>query len=708
MKSLKTGRRSALEAHVSPGGRTTTLAMPSDAASLAMEEPALVEQPNTALLRLALGMALTGMAVWASILAFQVSPFGDGPHRAGGMAALALAFAGLLLGCWAWRRWQQEIVAQHAVGAQLNNLHSVMSLTNRLMLRRPDPRELFEGVCEICLEAGLADFAVVEVAGIDVAHRAAIDTRAGILPRTLPELLLDGGRMRQVMTMLVRHAGKTVLVADASTDARLSEARNWCLGTGLCSLTAIPLRRGGVFAGILMLGSRSKSFFRPQLTPLLSELGADLSFALDNSDRERERQAAVLADRARASAEDANRAKTEFLAQMSHELRTPLNAILGFAQLLSTDRDQVLSQDQAERVRLITHAGWHLLGLVNDVMDISLIESRRFDVVIVGGDVSSVLDEAVALTQPLARTYKVALAEPPTSKFGVGVLADPRRLLQVLLNLLSNACKYNRPGGRVRVEVTHAGNEVFLDVLDNGVGMTKTQLAHLYEPFNRLGKAGCAVEGSGIGLTLARQLSGLMNGRLEIDSTPESGTRARLVLPAFAIPLRAFAREFEVPRALPRTQGEAVVLYIEDDMVNQILVEQMLLRCDGVTLVVAENGKEGLALARKRRPDLVLLDMQLPDMSGFDVLAALRADPRTEELRVVVVSANATTADVAKAKEFDVLAYWEKPLKLEPFLDGVAEILGLSDSCAPAGGPPNPYPLAATGVRATPTATLRN
>ncbi len=387
----------------------------------------------------------------------------------------------------------------------------------------------------------------------------------------------------------------------------------------------------------------------------------------------------MLVDRARVLAEDANRAKTEFLAQMSHELRTPLNAILGFAQLLAADPVQVLSQSQAERVRLITHAGWHLLGLLNDVMDISLIESRRFDISNVGGDISSVLDEAIALTQPLARTFKVALAGRPTSKFGVGVLADPRRLLQVLLNLLSNACKYNRPGGQVRIEVSHSSTEVFLDVVDNGVGMTEQQLKHLFEPFNRLGNAGCAIEGSGIGLSLARQLAFLMNGRLEIDSTPESGTRARLALPAFAIPLKALANETRGAHAVPAAQAGAVVLYIEDDVVNQILVEQMLLRCNGVTLVLAETGKDGIVVARMRKPDLVLLDLQLPDMTGFDVLSALRADPWTEALRVVVVSANATATDLARARQLGVVDYWTKPLELEPFVAGISMLLGLCE-----------------------------
>jgi signal transduction histidine kinase len=253
------------------------------------------------------------------------------------------------------------------------------------------------------------------------------------------------------MLALAARQGQTVVVDDATADERLQESRAWRTAQGLCSPTAIPLRRGGARVGVLLLGSRARSCFAVQVTPLLSELGADASFALDNADRERERRSALVAERARQAAEDANRAKTDFLGQMSHELRTPLNAMLGFAQLLATDTVQVLTATQAERVRFITHAGWHLLGLVNDVMDISRIEARRFKVV--ACDISPVLDEAVALTQPLARAHSVTLSEQALSRSGIGAVVDPRRLLQVLLNLLSNAsqvqpARWSRHGRR--------------------------------------------------------------------------------------------------------------------------------------------------------------------------------------------------------------------------------------------------------------------
>ena len=628
-----------------------------------------------ALLLLSVLLVLAGLSAWAGALVLQESALRDDRFRVIGAAALAAAMAGLLAGAWGWRCWRRDGDASRIAATRLNWFHAVMSEANRLILRRPNPFELFEGVCEVCISTGHMDLVVIDLSDARDAHRAATATLAKGSTHLPPQLLLEGALMHTLMMTLALRSGGPIVVADTSTDERLIEARGWCSATGIQSLAAIPLRRGGSSVGIVLLHSAARAFFDGQVTQLLAELGADLSFALDNADRERERLAASDADHARKMAEHANRAKTEFLAQMSHELRTPLNAMLGFAQLLGADTEEALSPTQAERVRLITHAGWHLLGLVNDVMDISRIESGRFEVNNIGGDVSSVLDEAIALIQPLARTHQVELSERAASKFGIGATADPRRLQQVLLNLLSNACKYNRPGGHVRVDVTHAGAEVFLDVIDNGVGMTQEQLSHLFEPFNRLGNEGSAIEGSGIGLTLTRQLVEMMKGRLEIDSNPGAGTRARVALPAYAIPLRAAANQVSNPRTDQKPQHIAVVLYIEDDPVNQMLVEQMLLRFESVHLFLADTGSAGIALARERKPDLVLLDMNLPDMTGFDVLAALRADPDTAAFRVVAVSANAMPLDVASAMEFGVLDYWTKPLELDAFLAGVSMLL---------------------------------
>jgi PAS domain S-box-containing protein len=398
----------------------------------------------------------------------------------------------------------------------------------------------------------------------------------------------------------------------------------------------------------------------------------------DITAHDRMQEEAVQARNERASAEAANRAKTDFLSRMSHELRTPLNAVLGFSQLLLSEPGERLGERQAAQVDAIRHAGWHLLALINDVLDVSRIEAGKLLVAPRAVDVSALLDEVLALVGTQAQSSGVVIVPAYRRAASTVVAADPVRLRQVMLNVVTNAVKYNRPAGTVHLAVEEAAGRATVVVADTGLGMTRDQLAHLFEPFNRLGRERSGIEGTGIGMALTRQLTELMNGTIEVRSEAGTGTTVRIALPLADSRTAPAARvDTAMPGADPGagTHCAGTVLYVEDNAINQLIVEQMLARWSGLRLVMADSGERGIALARQLRPDLLLLDMRLPDLSGQQVLDALRADPSTRDLRVVALSASAMPDEVALASERGVLEYWTKPLDLTRFLDGIRRLL---------------------------------
>lgn len=392
-----------------------------------------------------------------------------------------------------------------------------------------------------------------------------------------------------------------------------------------------------------------------------------LAMALDIADL----RAAEEARRELAVVHAANAAKTDFLSRVSHELRTPMNAVLGFAQLMrNTGAGRLLPSDM-DRLDHILQAGTHLLKLIDDVLDVSRIEAGRMHVETTGVPLKVLLDQALGLVLPLAARHAVQVNPAYRQEAPAAALADETRLRQVVTNLLSNAIKYNRPAGHVRLALHVHATTVELVVEDTGLGMTPEQLRQLYEPFNRLGRERGGIEGTGIGLALTRQLVTLMRGTLQIDSTAGVGTRAVVTLPRAPMP-GANEPNDELVLA-PSHQG--TVLYIEDNPINVMLVEAMLDGWPEVKLVGAELGARGIAQARALKPDLVLLDMQLPDMSGLEVIRALRSDPDTRDLRIVVLSASAMPEEVDQARSAGADDYWTKPLDYAAFLDGVGRML---------------------------------
>jgi CheY-like chemotaxis protein/anti-sigma regulatory factor (Ser/Thr protein kinase) len=342
-----------------------------------------------------------------------------------------------------------------------------------------------------------------------------------------------------------------------------------------------------------------------------------------------------------AAANRANQAKSEFLSRMSHELRTPLNSILGFGQILELDE---LRAKQRDCVEQILTSGRHLLGLINEVLEISRIEAGRLRLSLEPVRVAETLRSAMDLVRPLATPRGIELrAELPDEERHV--LGDRQRLQQVLLNLLANAVKYNRDHGLVTVTCVDVPPErLQIVVTDTGPGIGPEDLARLFTPFERFGAEGSAVEGSGLGLALSKHLVDAMNGTLEAESEVGVGSRFALALPLVEAP----AVEVKLPESpvLPAWGRGGVVLYIEDNLSNFRLVERVLELMPGTTLLSAIQGRLGLALASQHRPDVILLDLHLPDVPGEEVLRRLLAEPRTRQIPVIILSADATPGQI--------------------------------------------------------------
>ena len=404
----------------------------------------------------------------------------------------------------------------------------------------------------------------------------------------------------------------------------------------------------------------------------------------DISERKRSEDAVRRAMR---EAEQANEAKSEFLSRMSHELRTPLHAILGFGALLEREH---LPTAQRDELAQLTRAGRHLLDLINEVLDLSRIERGELALSLEPVHVGLLVDEVLSMIAPLAVARAVTLAPAVAADLDLHVLADRQRLKQTLLNLLSNAVKYNREGGEVRVTVAGPKTQrARIEVVDTGIGIAADKLARAFEPFERLGAEAGEIEGTGLGLALTKRLVEGMGGAIGVASEIGVGTRFWLELPTVAAPdaqpassARARPAGPEAVRGPPRT-----VLYVEDNPSNVKLVETIMGLRPEVTLLVATQGSLGVELAREHRPALVLLDLNLPDISGDEVLRRIRDDAGTADLRVVMVSADATSGQIDRLLAAGADDYLTKPFDIEQFIavvDGAATSGRAARTSAPA------------------------
>jgi PAS domain S-box-containing protein len=377
---------------------------------------------------------------------------------------------------------------------------------------------------------------------------------------------------------------------------------------------------------------------------------------------------------AKEEADRANHAKSDFLSRMSHELRTPLNSILGFGQLL--DR-QSPTERQRPRIRYILSAGRHLLNLINEVLDISRIEAGNLQLSLEPVCVEEAIGEALDLMRPLAADRAIGVSPPTSLDTATYVLADRQRLKQVLLNLLSNAVKYTSRRGTVTVSFNNSGNgSMRILVRDTGAGIPVEKLARLFTPFDRLGAEQSTVEGTGLGLALCQRLVHAMQGTIGVNSTLGNGSTFWLELPQAKSPLQTLAaqRTTSVPEQSADEESRRI-LYIEDNFSNVTLVEQMLAERPAIELMTAMQGRVGLELARKHAPDLILLDLHLPDMPGWQVLAQLKSDHATRDVPVVVISADATSPQIKRLLSAGARAYLTKPLDIAEFFRVVDEAI---------------------------------
>ena len=378
----------------------------------------------------------------------------------------------------------------------------------------------------------------------------------------------------------------------------------------------------------------------------------------------------VELERARAAAEKANLAKSDFLSSMSHELRSPLNAILGFAQLINSDSPPP-TPSQITYVDQILHAGWYLLELINEILDLAQIESGKMALSREATSLSEVLLECQAMIEPQAQKRGIKMVFP--ALISCFVDADRTRLKQVLINLLSNAIKYNQENGTVVVECAVGNQErTRVSIRDTGAGLPPDMLAQLFQPFNRLGQERSAVEGTGIGLVMSKRLVELMGGTIGVESTVGSGSVFWFELNSTVEPqLELNVTEASVVEA-PRVQRGVLLrtlLYVEDNPANLKLIEQLILRRPDIRLLTAQDGSYGIELARANEPEVILMDINLPGISGIEALKILREDPITALIPVIALSANAMPRDIEKGLQAGFFRYLTKPIRVNEFMD---------------------------------------
>lgn len=410
---------------------------------------------------------------------------------------------------------------------------------------------------------------------------------------------------------------------------------------------------------------------------VFNEKGQPIMMSGTNLDITEVKRAEERVLQAKEQAEKANRAKSEFLSSMSHELRTPLNAILGYTQLFEYDGN--LKTQQIENVREIRKAGEHLLQLINDVLDLAKIESGNMTVSLESVLVSRLLDECFTLVQTQADARGIRLTASVSTFSNTYVIADHVRCKQALLNLLSNAVKYNRVGGEVEVTlVAQDEKKLRISVRDTGRGIPLQRQREVFQPFNRLSAENSNIEGSGVGLVITKQLVEMMHGKLDFASTENVGTTFWMDFPVaveWNVETLPQSSKKDYSPAMLQVQRKCKVLYVEDNPSNIRLLQQIFARYPQLELDIAEEAFLGIYKARSNNPDLVILDINLPGMDGYEVLSVLKNDPSTSKVPVIGLSANAMPYDIERGRNAGFFDYLTKPVDINQLIDVFNKLL---------------------------------
>jgi len=445
-------------------------------------------------------------------------------------------------------------------------------------------------------------------------------------------------------------ASRTILISRDGTERDIAD-----------SCAPIRTRSGQMVGAVLVFRDVTE---RTRLDKILQDHNVELATAM-------------------AAADKANVAKSDFLSSMSHELRTPLSAILGFAQLMESGMPAPTAS-QKRSIDQILKAGWYLLDLINEILDLALIESGKLSLSMEPMSLSEAMQECAAMVEPQARKRGISVTFPRFDK-PCFILADRTRVKQIVVNLLSNAIKYNTAGGSVMIGcIPTSPRRVRLSFTDSGVGLAPDKLAQLFQPFNRLGQEGSAEEGTGIGLVVCKRLVELMGGAIGVESTVGAGSVFWIDLnvtaepPAVAPVPRATAPQLDAAGGRART-----LLYVEDNPANLMLVEDLIARRPDIRLVSARDGISGIEMAQTEKPDVILMDINLPGISGIEALRVLVTNRATAHIPVIALSANAMPRDIEKGLEAGFFRYLTKPIKVNEFMDTLD--IALLFSLSPAG-----------------------